>query len=333
MNSSEPVTLKTLASELGLNVSTVSRVLNDPRGPESKWASRQTTERIFALAKDRGYSRNPHAASLRTARSNMVGVIVPRLQDYVLATMYEGIDEAANENGLFTVVANSLDVAATQRTKAEMLLDRRADGLIFGDAHLSEPYLDELAKRGVPFALINRTCDGHVSVTCDDYAGGQMIARHFLAAGRTVFGILGGAPGTSTARDRTAGFLDELHRHGVSVPEGRIIHGGFDAPAGQEAALQMLETGDMPEAIFAVNDFAAIGALGVLQERGIRVPDDVALAGFNDTPLAAAVMLTTVRSPMHEIGRQGLEVLQGLMGGNPVSSVRLEPTLVVRASS
>jgi LacI family transcriptional regulator len=332
MGSAEPVTLKTLAKELGLNVSTVSRVLNDPLGLESKWASAETKARIFALARERGYSRNPHAASLRTARSNMVGVIVPRLQDYVLATMYEGVDEAANEQGLFTVVANSLDVAATQRMKAEMLLDRRADGLIFGDAHLAEPYLDELKGRGVPFALINRTCGGHLSVTCDDYAGGRLVAEHFVATGRTRFGIIAGDPTTSTSRDRTTGFLDALAGHGISVPEDRIVHGGFDASAGQQAAIRLLAQADVPEAIFAANDFAAIGALGVLQERGIRVPDDMALAGFNDTPLAAGVNLTTVRSPMHEIGRQGLQALQELIGGKPVRSVRLEPTLVVRAS-
>ncbi|GLB67183.1 LacI family DNA-binding transcriptional regulator [Arthrobacter mangrovi] len=332
MAAAEPVTLKVLAKELGLNVSTVSRVLNDPAGPDSKWASAQTTARIFALARERGYTRNPHAASLRTARSNMVGVIVPRLQDFVLATMYEGVDEAATEQGLFTVVANSLDKAETQRAKAEMLLERRADGLIFGDAHLTEPYLEELKGRGVPFALINRTCGEHLSVTCDDYAGGRLVAEHLISTGRTRFGVIAGDPTTSTSQDRTRGFLDVMREKGINVLEDRIIHGGFDAAAGQKAAIGLLAHPEKPEAIFAVNDFAAIGALGVLQERGIRVPDDIALAGFNDTPLAAGVNLTTVRSPMHEIGRQGLQTLQHLIGGGTVASTKLAPTLIVRAS-
>ena len=332
MPSSGPVTLKLLAKELGLNVSTVSRVLNDPAGAESKWAAAATIERIIALARERGYSRNPHAASLRTSRSDTVGVIVPRLQDFVLATIYEGIDEAAGENGLFAVVANSLDDPAKQRAKAEMLLGRRIDGLVFGDAHLREPYLDELAGRGVPLVLVSRSSGEHVSVTCDDYAGGRLMAEHFLAAGRRSFAVVAGSANTSTSRDRTAGFLDVLAQAGIEVPADRLVHNGFDAAAGQEAAARILASGAVPDAVFAVNDFAAIGAQGVFRERGLSVPDDVAVGGFNDTPLAGGINLTTVRSPMHEMGRRGLEALQVLMGGGEAESLRLAPELVVRAS-
>lgn len=332
MHGTVPVTLKLLATELGLNVSTVSRVLNDPAGVESKWAAPQTTERIFSLARERGYSRNPHAASLRTARSDTVGVIVPRLQDFVLATIYEGIDEAAAENGLFAVVANSLDDSTKQRAKAEMLLGRRIDGLIFGDAHLREPYLDELATRGVPLVLVSRTSGDHVSVTCDDYAGGRLVAEHFLATGRRSFALIAGSEATSTSSDRTTGFIDVLGDAGIVVPPEWVIHNGFDAAAGQEAALRILSSGRMPEAVFAVNDFAAIGALGVFREAGLSVPADVAVGGFNDTPLAAGVNLTTVRSPMHEMGRQGLQALQTLIGGGSPESLRLTPKMVVRLS-
>ena len=199
MGARPAVTLKALAAELGLNPATVSRVLNDPKGLGSKWASPDTTERIFALAEERGYRKNPYAASLRTAKSHMIGVVVPRLQDYVLATMYEGIDEAASEHGYFTVVSNSLDDAAAHRAKAEKLLDRRADGLIFGDALFEDPFLDELAERGVAFTLVSRRSPGHRSVTCDDYAGGRMVAEHLVASGRRTFGLIAGNPRASTS--------------------------------------------------------------------------------------------------------------------------------------
>ena len=333
MPSAAPITLKLLAQELGLNISTVSRVLNDPAGLQSKWAAPQTTERILALARKRGYTRNPHAASLRTSRSDTVGVVVPRLQDFVLATIYEGIDEAAGENGLFTVVANSLDNPAKQRAKAEMLLGRRMDGLIFGDGKLEDPYLDELAGRKVPLVLVSRSSGDHVSVTCDDYAGGRLMAEHFLASGRRSFALIAGSSATSTSRDRSAGFLDVLASANFDVPPEWIIHNGFDAAAGQEAAARILATGRVPEAVFAVNDFAAIGAIGVFREQGLQVPGDVAVGGFNDTPLAGGVNLTTIRSPMHEMGRQGLQALHQLIGGGSAESVRLAPELVVRASS
>lgn len=327
------VTLKALAEELGLNASTVSRVLNDPEGLDSKWASPDTNERIFALAKERGYRKNPYAASLRTAKSTMIGVVVPRLQDYVLATIYEGIDEAATEHGYFTVVSNSLDDPAAHRTKAEELLGRRADGLVFGDALFKDPYLDELAGRGVPFALVSRRSPGHVSVTCDDHTGGRLVAEHLIATGRRSFGLIAGDPRASTSIDRTAGFLEALAEHGLSVDPRLIVSGGFDAPAGSLSATTLLERGPVPEAVFAVNDFAALGAFGAFRRHGLRVPDDVALVGFNDTPLADSAGLTTVRSPMHHMGREGLEVLMGLLGGQDVESRRLTPELVVRTST
>jgi len=326
------VTLKALAEELGLNASTVSRVLNDPKGLESKWASQETKERIFALAEERGYRKNPYAASLRTAKSHMIGVVVPRLQDYVLATMYEGIDEAATEHGYFTVVSNSLDDPQAHRAKAEKLLDRRADGLIFGDATLEDPYLDELAARGVPFTLVSRRSPPHLSVTCDDYAGGRLVAEHLVASGRRSFGLVAGDPRASTSRDRSAGFLDVLEEHGIEVDPAQIVPGGFDAPAGSVAAARILSAGPLPEAVFAVNDFAAIGALGVFTREGIRVPEDTAVVGFNDTPLAASIGLTTVRSPMHRIGRRGFELLMDVLDGRSADSVRLPPELVVRTS-
>jgi LacI family transcriptional regulator, galactose operon repressor len=327
------VTLKALAEELGLNASTVSRVLNDSQGIYSKWASQDTKERIFALAEERGYRKNPYAASLRTAKSHMIGVVVPRLQDYVLATMYEGIDEAATEHGYFTVVSNSLDAPEAHRAKAEKLLDRRTDGLIFGDATFEDPYLDELAERGVPFTLVSRRSPPHRSVTCDDYAGGRLVAEYLVASGRRTFGLIAGDPRASTSRDRSAGFLDALAQQGIDVDPAHVVSGGFDAPAGSVAAAKILTHGPLPEAVFAANDFAAIGALGVFTRKGIRVPEDTAVVGFNDTPLADSIGLTTVRSPMHCIGRRGFQMLMDVLDGKVVESVQLSPELVLRTSS
>lgn len=333
METRTTITLKALASELGLNTSTVSRVLNDPAGPGSKWASQETKDRIFALAKERNYRRNPYAASLRTAKSHLIGVIVPRLQDYVLATMYEGVDEAATEHGYFTVVSNSLDEAEAHRAKAEKLLDRRADGLIFGDAYFEDPYLAELAERGVPFALMNRRSPPHRSVTCDDYAGGRMVAEHFVASGRRTFALMAGNPRASTSKDRSAGFLDALAEHGITLDDDRILTGGFDAPAGTVAAEKLIAQGPLPDAVFAVNDFAAIGAHGVFTRHGVRVPDDTALVGFNDTSLAEGIGLTTVRSPMHQIGQQALSLILDILAGKDVESFQLPPELVIRSTS
>ncbi|MFZ5869160.1 MAG: LacI family DNA-binding transcriptional regulator [Actinomycetota bacterium] len=322
-----------LADELGLHVSTVSRVLNGRFGAVA--AGSDTAARIRALAEKRGYQPNPQAASLRTRRSNLVGVLVPRLADIVLATIYEGIEEEANSLGYSTFVTNSLDDPAAQRTKTEMMLARRVDGLIFGDAHFDAVFVDELARRGVPFVLTSRWAGAHPSATCDDYDGGRQVGRHFVELGHERVAVLAGEPFASTGLDRTRGCLDELRDHGVQVPDRWVVHSPFDAVGGRAACEQVLSGREIPTAIFAVNDFAAIGAIGGLLAHGLTPGKDVAIVGFNDTPLAEhlPIPLSTVRSPMRQMGRAAVSLLHRRLAGEAVESVRLTPTLVVRASS
>ena len=330
-----PVTLRTMAERLGLHVSTVSRVLHAHPDERGRAASGATVERIRSLADELGYRPNPHAASLRTRRSNLVGVLVPRLSDIVLATIYEGIEEAAGSHGLSTFVTNTRDVPAEQRARTEMVLGRRVDGLIFGDAYADARFLDEIATRKVPFVLVSRRAGPYPSVTCDDYAGGRLVAEHLLERGHRDVAVIAGEPYASTGIDRTAGFVDTFADAGIKIPSERIVQSRFDARGGRGGAEQLLGAGEPPSAIFVVNDFAAIGAMGALRDHGLRVGADVAVAGFNDTPLAAElpVPLTTVRSPMHEMGRRGLEMLVRLIQGADVEPERLRPELVVREST
>lgn len=334
MAKSQPVTLRMIAEDLGVHLSTVSRVLNSS-GDVSRWASQETADRIRERARELNYHPNPYATSLRTTRSSLVGVIVPRLQDYVLATMYEGIDEAAIENGLSTFVTNSLDVPENQRARTSMMLNRRVAGIIFGDAHLDDTFLNELASRDVPFVLVNRHAGDHISATCDDYLGGRLVAEHLLSTGRRDLAILAGQPFASTAQDRTRGAVDVFREAGIEIPSNRIVFGEFDAAGGRASTERLLAGGPAPDSIFATNDFAAIAALGVLRDRGLQVPTDVAVVGYNDTPLAAElpIPLTTVRSPMHAIGRRGLELLMGVIQGDDVRSEQLRPELIVRTST
>lgn len=330
-----PVTQRAIADIAGVSVATVSRVLSAKEGEATRWASPDKVREILQIAQDHGYRRNPQAASLRTQRSGLIGVIVPRLQDFVLATIYEGIDEAATEHGLATLVTNSLDEVDRQRAKTLTLLDRRVDGIIYGDAHLDDPFLDELRPQHVPFVLTSRRKPPHISVTCDDYLGGRLIGEHLLELGRTEVAILAGLEFASTAQDRSRGLIDRLAEAGIDVPPDRLLYRGFDAAGGRRAMTELLDAGHVPDAVFAANDFAAIGALGVLRERGLGVPDDVALVGYNDTPLAESVgiPLTTVRSPMHQMGRRATETLLDVLEGRTPNSSMLTPTLLVRTST
>jgi len=341
MNKTRPVTLQSLARQLGLNVSTVSRVLNGSADDARGAAAPDTVKRIRALAAELQYQTNPHAASLKTRRSRTIGVLVPRLSDMVLATIYEGIDEAAAEHGYLTFVSNTQDVPDKQRKLIEMALARRVDGLILGDAHSglagapSNPLLDELAQRDVPFVLVSRHADSHCAVTCDDVEGGRLAAEHLLAMGHRRIAIMMGEPFASTGRDRSEGFLRRCAQHGVQIPPHWRIESPFDTDAGRVLGARLLDTPDRPTAIFAVNDFLAVGVMGAARDHGLEAGRDVAIVGYNDTPLAGAlpIGLTTIHSPMHQMGRLGLELLlQKLAGGQPASQ-RLAPSLVVRGSS
>ncbi|MEV5708600.1 LacI family DNA-binding transcriptional regulator [Actinoallomurus sp. NPDC052274] len=330
-----PVTLRSIADQLGLHVSTVSRVLNGPAEDGVRAASGDTAERIRRLAAELGYQPDPHGSGLRTGRSRLIGVLVPRLSDLVLSTIYEGIDEAAGEHGLTTIAANTLDDDETRRTRTKMLLARRVDGLIFGDARLDDAFLDRLATDGVRFVLVNRRAGDHPSVTPDDRLGGRLAAEHLLSLGHTDVAVIAGSPFASTGADRTAGFIDHYRDHGIRVPEARVLCSPFDTAGGRAAADELLRSPDRPTAIFAVNDFAAIGALGAARDHGLRVGTDVAIMGYNDTPLAAElpIPLTSVAVPMHEIGRRALELLTRLLAGEDVGSERLSPVLAPRAST
>lgn len=328
-------TLRTIADRAGVHVSTVSRVLNGSASEGSRAAGAATIERIRQIAAELDYSPDPSATSLRTQRTHLLGVLVPRLSDIVLATIYEGVEETAAAYRYYTFVANTRDEPAEQRARTELMLSRRVDGLIFGDAWFDAEYVDALAARGVPFVLVSRWAGGHPSVTCDDYLGGRLVGEHLLALGHKRVGVIAGEPYASTGLDRTRGLVDVYREAGVPLPERMVVHSRFDTAGGHLAGSQLLAEAEPPTALFAVNDFAAIGAMGAVRERGLRVGEDVGVVGFNDVPLARElpVPLTTVRSPMHEMGERAVHLLMRVLQGEAVEPERLAPMLQPRAST
>jgi LacI family transcriptional regulator len=334
-----PATLKDIAREAGVSLSTASRVLSRARSGGS--TDTATARRVLQVAAELDYEPNLFAASLRTKRTHMLGVLVPHLTDVVLSTIYEGIDERASAAGYQTVVANSMDDPKEHRLRAERLLQRGVDGLVFGDAQLKDSFLDELARREVPFVLVSRRHQPFDSVTCDDLAGGRLVGNHLADLGHRDIAIIAGQPYASTGIDRTAGCLAALRERGIEVPEHRVVHSRFDAPAGHLAASRLMTGAAPPTAIFAVNDITAIGAMGALRDLGYQAGRDVAVVGFNDITIAADLPtpLTTVRSPLQQMGREAADLLLQRLergarpeGASPIE-IRLPPQLIVRESS
>lgn len=333
-------TLKDIAREAGVSLSTASRVLSRARSGGS--VDTPIAARVVAVAAELKYEPNLFAASLRTNRTHMLGVLVPHLTDVVLSTIYEGIDARASAAGYQTVVANTMDDPRERRLRAERLLHRGVDGLVFGDAQVDDRFLDDLARRGVPFVLVSRRHPPYDSATCDDSAGGRLVGNHLADLGHREIAIIAGQPYASTGIDRTEGCLAALGERGVDVPPARIAHSGFDPESGHLAARRLMLAATPPTAIFAVNDMTAIGAIGALRDLGYTAGRDVAVVGFNDISIAADLPtpLTSVRSPLREMGSEAVRlVLQRLQqrGKEPANrapnEIRLQPQLIVRESS
>ncbi|TDD93967.1 LacI family DNA-binding transcriptional regulator [Actinomadura rubrisoli] len=327
-------TLKTIAELTGLHVSTVSRVLNGTSSG-ARAASAATAERVRQVAREVGYVPDIQAAGLRRQTSRLLGVMMARLTDQVLASIYEGVERAATRHGFHTMVSNSWDDPATREAHIAMLLSRRVDAMIFGDAHVDGRFVAEFATHGVPFVLVNRRAGDHPSVTCDDLEGGRLAAEHLHALGHRRVGVVAGLPYAANGLDRTSGFTRYFAERGHPVPGRLVVHASFDAAGGALAAARLLDHEPRLSAIFAVSDFAAIGVLGLLRERGLRAGQDVAVVGFNDVPIAAqlTIPLSSVRSPMCDVGAQGVDLLVRMMRGEPPERIMLPPELRVRESS
>lgn len=327
-------TLRTIAAISGVHVTTVSRVLK-PSADRPWAASRETGDRVMQIAREVGYIPNPHATGLRTQSSNLIGVLAPRMSDPVFATVYEGIEEAAALLGRQTVVTNTRDVPEQRQAKAEMLLSRRVDGLILGDSPLDGEFADELERRGVPFVLVARRASHHVSVTTDDFEGGRLAARHLLELGHRDVAVIAGEPYASTGTDRRDGFLEMYADAGYPLPPAMVRQSHFDVDGGRDASATILAAANNLTAIFAVNDYAAIGALGVLREHGLTAGRDVAVVGYNDLALAAQlpIPLSSVRAPLYQTGQRAATLLHEKLSGHDIQSERLPPQLIIRESS
>jgi LacI family transcriptional regulator len=319
-----PATLRGIAEQLNVHVSTVSRVLNGNLENVGRVASRETIARIRELAAQLNYQPNTHARTLKTRRSREIAI-------------HEGIDEAASAHHYTAFVANTLDRPQRQRELAERALGRNVEGLLICDAHAGSEntYLEELAERQVPFVLVSRPRGSHCAITADDEQGGRLAAEHLFALGHRRVAMIAGAAYSNNALARTAGFVGYYREHGVEVAAERIIHGPFDTQAGFDIGTRLLQHPQLPTAIFAVNDFLAVGLIGAMRQRGLLPGRDIAVVGYNDTPLAEhlQIPLTSISTCMHSQGRLAVETLLRRIEGEPVQSHRFVPIMSVRASS
>lgn len=331
---SNSTTLKEIADITGVHISTVSRVLRQTE-PATGWTD--AALRVRDAAEKLGYRPNFLAASLRTRKTQTIGVVMPRLTDGVIATTCQSIEESARLAGYQVLLATPPDEMGAQLASIEMLISRQVDGLILSSLHQGdEASIRRIEKVKIPLIATNRHVGvGIPSVTSADRHGGFLATEHLIGLGHRRIGIIAGPKHASTAWDRATGYFDALEKYGIALDESLVAHTEFEVSGGVDGAHRLLNLEDPPTAIFAINDTAAIGAMGAARDRGLRIPFDLSLVGYNDIPIVSQLPtpLTTVSASAGAMGAVALQQLLRGIAGHEMASMVLPVSLVVRSST
>jgi LacI family transcriptional regulator len=338
-----------VARAAGISVATVSRVLND-KGP----VRAETRQRVLAAVEQLGYVPHSAARSLSTRRTMSIGVLLPDMHGAFFGEIVRGIDLAARAAGYHLLVSGSHSDAAETAALLQTL-HGRVDGLILMTPALGRAWLERVLPRRVPAVLLNPRsepkpaagdddggADRHDSLSIDNRLGARLAVEHLIGLGHRSIAFVGGPAGNADAAERLAGYREALEQGGLPIVPRLEMAGDFGEESGLQAGAKMAALTPHPTAIFAANDAMAIGCLAAMRERGLRVPEDVSLVGFDDVPIARYLTpaLTTVQVPIAELGKQAMARLlaavddgsPGHPEGGPTHTV-IAPTLAIRAST
>ncbi len=334
-----PVRLRDVAALARVHPSTASRALNPV---VRSTVNPATVARVVSAARKLGYQPNALARGLRLNRTFTIGMLIPDLTNPLFPPIARGIEDRLARDGYALVLANTSDSEAKERAIVELIGKRRVDGLLLATAERTYPLLDELRESGVPVVLINRVPDNPPvsSVVGDDHAGIGLGVRHLVSLGHRRIAFVGGTRSVSTGLHRYQAFLSWMQSEGLDPDPSLIaIASWFRKKPGQESCGKLLDEGAKFTAIVAGNDLLALGCYAALRERGLSVPDDVSVVGYNDIPFSSefAPPLTTIRIPHYEIGVEAAELILDAMApeaaSRPPVSLRLAPELIVREST
>ncbi|HEX3752206.1 MAG TPA: LacI family DNA-binding transcriptional regulator [Streptosporangiaceae bacterium] len=336
-----PATLRDVAAAARVHPATASRALN----PDTRMlVSDETARRVADAAAALGYRPNPVARSLRTRRSNTIGVLIPDLNNPLFPPMVRGLEDRLTAAGYVALLGNTDGDTGKEQVIFEQMRARHVDGFVLATAHAHDPVLAEAAEAGLAVVLMNRTDPEHdfSSVSVDNEQGMQMSVAHLVALGHTRIAHIAGPPQVSTGEGRRRGYNEGLKRANLDPDEDLVVAAtGFTVEEGVRCCRELLARRELGGARFSAiavaNDMLAVGCFTALDEAGLDCPGDLSLVGFNDMPFVDRLRppLTTIRFPHYQLGTEAAELLLGRVDhADAAVQVRyLDPELVVRGST
>jgi LacI family transcriptional regulator len=326
-------TLHDVARVASVSIATVSATLN-----QTAYVSPALQERVRKAVTEVGYHPDAIARSLKTRTTKTLGLIISDISNPFFTSVIRGIEDVANARGYTLVLCNTDERLEKEQAYVQLLRSRRVDGVIMAPVGGAEDYIDFESAVGAPVVFIDRRVPARADVVVVDNAhGAREVIRYLLDLGHRRIGVITGLPKISTSEERLAGYQDALREAGLSADPALRKVGDSRLEGGYQAAQELIAMASRPTAIFATNNLMAIGLMRAVAERGLRCPNDISVACFDDFEWASVFhpRLTTVAQPTYEMGSKAAEFLLARLTGPPIDDTQecvLTPTLVIRDS-
>lgn len=334
MSADRSATIKDVAAHAAVSVATVSAVIN-----ENKYVSPELAKRVQVSIATLGYQRNSFARGLKTQVSHCIGLIVPDIANPFYTNIARGVEEVAHAHNYSLILGNTDEDAEKEKKYLQLLESKQADGLIIAVTDHSYTYLQSLPIQNLALVSVDRSLFdlGVDTVMVDNKVGAKTAIEHLLSLGHRRIGLLMGVRGIAPTEERLQGYIEALEEHNIAVDPELIVTTRPRVDGGERGARQLLSYPDRPTAIFMMDGTMVVGALQTMAQMGLRCPEDIAIASFDDFVWASVMRphLTVVDQPTYEIGRQSALLLFDRLQDRERApqEIRLQTHLIVRESS
>ena len=334
------ITIYDIAKDLGVSPTTVSRALNNHPA-----VNQNTKKKIFDAAREMGYQSNVFASNLRSKRTNNIGVIVPRLNSSFQSSVIAGMEKVANEAGFNLIISQSLESYEKEKANALSMFNSRVDGLLVSLASNTEKvdHYNPFLKKGIPILFYDRIAEQseYPGIIIDNIHAGQKATQHLIEQGcKRIVHVLGNIK-INVYADRLKGYKYALMENEIAFDPSMVIYSDLNEEAGEEIVRKIMKMDPLPDGLFVSNDSCAASCIRQLKLKGIKIPEDMAVVGFNNEAISRLVEpnITTINYPGYEMGELAMKNLINHLGSpsegmlQNTNKITLRSDLIIRDSS